>query len=116
MESSFTAPHTNELDALNYSIFVASRGSKKNHALGIFWNVNGIGMLATTTNNECKKTDKDITTTRYFYNYNESVNQTKYQSVCVAHVCNCTESDSNNESPLKISQALASAKCLTNER
>lgn len=36
-----------------------------------------------------KKNDKDITTARYFNDYNESVNQTKCQSACVACTCTC---------------------------
>lgn len=50
--------------------------------------------------------------------------KTKCQSACVAHAhivqaCNCTESDTSSTwrqaAPLKISQALVSVKCVTNE-
>lgn len=36
-----------------------------------------------------EKNDKDITTARYFNDYDESVNQTKCQSACVACTCTC---------------------------
>lgn len=36
-----------------------------------------------------QKNDKDITTARYFNDYDESVNQTKCQSACVACTCTC---------------------------